>query len=50
MDVDQLIELAEKLNWDLWVLNHYLEDEVQEVSIRLCEEEWKVLGLETHLV
>ena len=50
MDVDQSIELVEKSNRDLRVLNCYLEDEVREVSIRLRDEEWKVLGLETRLV
>ena len=42
--------LIKKLNQDLWVLNRYLEDEVCEVSNRLHNEEWKVLGLETRLV
>ena len=50
MDVDQSIELIEKLNRDLRVLNWYLEDEVRKVSARLCDEEWKSLGLETRLV
>ena len=31
-------------------MNRYLEDEVQEVSNRLRESEWKSWGLETHLV
>ena len=31
-------------------MNRYLEDEVCEVSNRLCDEEWKSLGLETRLV
>ena len=31
-------------------MNRYLEDEVREVNQRLREEEWKSLGLETHLV
>ena len=39
----------EKLNWDLWVLNQYLEDEVRELSMGLREEQWKVLGLMTRL-
>ena len=39
-----------KSNQDLRVLNRYLEDEVCEVSNRLHNEEWKVLGLETCLV
>ena len=50
MDVDQSIELIEKLNRDLRVMNRYLEDEVREVNQRLREEEWKSLGLETRLV
>ena len=50
MDVDQSIELIEKSNWDLRVLNWYLEDEVHEVNIRLRDKEWKSLGLETCLV
>ena len=50
MNVDQSIELIEKSNRDLWVLNRYLEDEVRKVSARLRDEEWKSLGLETHLV
>ena len=50
MDVDQSIELVEKSNWDLRVVNRYLEDEVREVNVRLREEEWKSLGLETRLV
>ena len=50
MDVDQSIELVEKSNRDLRVLNWYLEDEVREVNQRLREEEWKSLGLETRLV
>ena len=50
MDVDQSIELIEKSNWDLRVLIRYLEDEAHEVSARLRDEEWKFLGLETHLV
>ena len=45
-----MIELIEKSNWDLQVLNHYLEDEGHEVSNRLCDEEWKAVGLETRLV
>ena len=50
MDVDQSIELIEKSNRDLRVLNRYLEDEVREVNVRLHDEEWKSLGLETHLI
>ena len=50
MDIDQSIELVEKLNWDLRVMNWYLEDEVCEVSNQLRNEEWKSLGLETRLV
>ena len=41
---------VKKSNWDLRILNRYLEDEVCEVNIRLCDEEWKSLGLETRLV
>ena len=41
--------MIEKLNQDLQVLNQYLEDEVQELSAGLHEEQWKVLGLMTHL-
>ena len=48
--MDQSIELIEKSNRDLRVLNQYLEDEVREVSSRLREEEWKSFGLETRLV
>ena len=44
-----MIELVEKLNQDLWVLNRYLEDKVQELTTGLREEQWKVLGLMTHL-
>ena len=50
MDVDQSIELVEKSNRDLRVMNRYLEDEVREVNQRLRAEEWKSLGLETRLV
>ena len=50
MDVDKSIELIEKSNRDLRVMNRYLEDEVREVSNKLRNEEWKTLGLETRLV
>ena len=48
--MDQSIELIEKSNRDLRVMNRYLEDEVREVNQRLRAEEWKSLGLETRLV
>ena len=48
--MDQSIELIEKLNWDLQVLNRYLEDEFWELAASLHVEEWKTLGLETCLV
>ena len=48
--MDQSIELVEKSNRDLRVMNRYLEDEVREVNQRLRAEEWKSLGLETRLV
>ena len=50
MDIDQSMELIEKSNRDLRVLNRYWEDEVREVNTRLRDEEWKSLGLETRLV
>ena len=50
MDINQSIELIEKSNQDLRVLNWYLEDEVRKVNVRLRDEEWKSLGLETCLV
>ena len=50
MDIDKSIELIEKSNRDLRIMNRYLEDEVREVSNKLRNEEWKTLGLETCLV
>ena len=42
--------MIKKSNRDLRVLNRYLEDKVREVNVRLRDEEWKSLGLETRLV